>query len=90
MSSGNYNIRELISKKRDGKSFTDDEMKFFIEAVAKKQVDDAQIGKPKFSLVLLNIGMTSFKSHSTIAYIDTVEYVLNACLICIRTIWEIN
>jgi thymidine phosphorylase len=40
-----YHIPTLIAKKRDGKSFTDDEINFLIGAVARHQIDEAQVGE---------------------------------------------
>ena len=53
MSASNYHIPSLIAKKRDGKSFTADEINFLINAIANKRIDDAQIGMNIYELSMM-------------------------------------
>jgi len=40
-----FNIRDITVKKRDGKSLTKDEIRYFIDCVSKNKVEDCQLGK---------------------------------------------
>jgi len=49
-----HHIPTLIVKKRDGKSLTDDEISFLIDAIANRRIDDAQIGIDCWFIVVIS------------------------------------
>ena len=51
-----HHIPTLISKKRDGKSLTGDEIDFLVNAIANRKIDDAQIGESSLGNIVLYLG----------------------------------